>query len=102
MIFGTKPSEPQTCIGCRKPTNPNHPDYEIGYFVNRIPADDGWLCAHCGGFECNECGEDIYIDCEVRIDSGNNYHLDCARKLVRLGALTLRDIKWGFYEEGEE
>ena len=52
-----------------------------GLFVNRIPVDDGWGCAECSGFECDECGEQIYLDSEVRVegyDEGKylygNYH----------------------------
>lgn len=57
----------------------------IGKFVNRIPVDDGWGCAECSGFECDECGESIYLDTEVRVDFVDdmgkwhygNYHDDC-------------------------
>jgi len=67
----------------------------IGKFVNRIPADredeetgehlDGYACAECAGFECDECDESIYLDCETRVDfvddSGKfhygNYHTAC-------------------------
>lgn len=51
-----------------------------GLFVNRIGVDDGWGCAECSGYECDECGEQIYLDCEIRIvnDHGNAYyHEDC-------------------------
>lgn len=57
----------------------------FGLFVNRIPVDDGWGCAECSGFECDECGQKIYLDCELRVDhvdsDGNwqygNYHEEC-------------------------
>jgi hypothetical protein len=67
----------------------------VGKFVNRIPADrddyetgeykDGWACAECAGFECDECGKGIYLDCETRVEfvdeKGNyrygNYHTEC-------------------------
>lgn len=66
----------------------------IGKFVNRIGADriddqdeylDGYSCAECAGFECDECGEQIYLDSEVRVESENaqgyyiyaNYHDKC-------------------------
>ena len=26
-----------------------------GKFVNRIPADDGWMCADCQAIECDVC-----------------------------------------------
>jgi hypothetical protein len=57
-------------------------------FVNRIPADadyevtdannkiifaegeyrDGYACGECGGFLCDRCDEQIYIDCDVMAD----------------------------------
>lgn len=57
----------------------------IGKFVNRIPVDDGWGCAECSGFECDECDKQIYLDHEVRVDfidedgkyHYGNYHHDC-------------------------
>ena len=57
----------------------------VGKFVNRIPVDDGWGCAECSGFECDECGKQIYLDAEVRVDYTDdmgrwhygNYHADC-------------------------
>lgn len=27
-----------------------------GNYVNRVPADDGWLCPECLAIECDECG----------------------------------------------
>lgn len=66
----------------------------IGKFVNRIPADrddfttgvyhEGWACAECAGFECDECGQNIYLDCETRVEfiendkyHYGNYHTEC-------------------------
>ena len=87
------------CQGCGKPTNPNHPKYERGYYVNRTPADDGWLCGYCGGYECDACDKDIYVDCEVRIkEHGYNYHEECAIKLIRANRLEVCDIEWGMSE----
>lgn len=67
-----------------------------GLFVNRIGADrqegenadyiDGWACPECAGYVCDECGENIYIDEEVRVDHIDkdnntwfygNYHEKC-------------------------
>lgn len=91
--------DPQACQGCGKPTNPKHPKNERGYFVNRTPADDGWLCGHCGGFECDECDKDIYVDCEVRIkEHGYNYHEECAIKMIQEKRLEECDIEWGMSE----
>jgi len=92
--------DPQTCLGCKEPTNPSHPDYTIGHFVNRTPADDGWLCGYCGGFECDECEKDIYVDCEVRLkDCGYNYHEVCAIKLIKQGTLDESDIEYGLSDD---
>jgi len=61
----------------------------IGKFINRIPVGtedgDGWGCAECSGFECDECEKQIYLDHEVRVEfvdeAGKyrygNYHADC-------------------------
>lgn len=85
------------CIYCGESTafGATRPDGTlIGKFVNRIGADrideqdeylDGYACAECAGFECNECGKQIYLDCEVRVEAENsqgyfiygNYHAEC-------------------------
>jgi hypothetical protein len=69
------------CIYCQRSTAFNSGE---GLFVNRISADDGWACAECAGYECDECHENIYLDCEVRVDYEKdgkyhygNYHEDC-------------------------
>ena len=56
-----------------------------GLFVNRIGVDDGWGCAECSGFECDECDKSIYLDCEIRVEYTDaqgayhygNYHEEC-------------------------
>ncbi len=70
------------CVYCQRSTA-----FGSGLFVNRIPVDDGWGCAECSGFECDECGKQIYLDTEVRVESvkGNiynygNYHTECYNK----------------------
>ena len=63
----------------------NSTAFGSGRFVNRIPADDEWMCAECAGFECDECGENIGLDEELRVEyedeQGNwhygNYHEEC-------------------------
>jgi len=71
------------CIWCGESTA-----FGSGRFVNRIPSDrddeeatlDGWACAECAGYECDECGEQIYVDEEIRVDhldQYGNYHVDC-------------------------
>ena len=86
------------CIYCGDPTafGSTYKDGSlVGKFVNRIPADtedeetgeykDGYACAECAGFGCDECDEAIYLDCETRVDfqdeSGKfhygNFHTWC-------------------------
>jgi hypothetical protein len=68
------------CVWCGESTA-----FGAGKFVNRIGVDDGWGCAECSGFECDECGEQIYLDTEVRVDYTDdmgkwhygNYHEAC-------------------------
>lgn len=74
-------TETDPCRDCGRSTAFNS---GFGLFVNRIPTDDGWACAECAGFECDECGQQIYLDTEVRVDSNKdginhygNYHEDC-------------------------
>jgi hypothetical protein len=71
-----------------------------GLFVNRIPADDGWACAECSGFECDECGETIYLDCEIRVDYEDdneewhygNYHEECYNEAKHGKATTYEEV----------
>jgi len=73
-----KVSDP--CVHCDKSTAMGS-----GKFVNRIPVDDGWGCAECSGYECDECGTQIYLDSEIRVEytdtdgTGHygNYHEIC-------------------------
>ena len=71
------------CVHCGEDTS-----FGSGRFVNRIPADadygvtdkdgnvifaedeylDGYACGECGGFLCDRCDEQIYIDCDVMAD----------------------------------
>lgn len=70
-----------------------------GNFVNRIPDDDGWLCAMCAGYDCDECGEQIAVDCEIRVDYTDdmgkwhygNYHEDCYDYAKHGSAITEND-----------
>lgn len=74
-----------TAFGARRPDGTL-----IGKFVNRIPCDDGWACAECAGFECDKCGEQIYLDHEIRVDYTDdmgkwhygNYHAECHDETV--------------------
>ena len=86
------------CIYCGDPTafgSTREDGTLVGKFVNRIPADredeetgeyfDGYACGECAGYECAECHQQIYVDCETRVDfvdeAGRyvygDYHTDC-------------------------
>ena len=47
----------QKCVACSCDTSPGS-----GRFVNRIPADDGFLCTKCAAFTCDRCDQLIAID----------------------------------------
>ena len=52
----------ELCRDCGEDTS-----FGSGKFVNRIPADDGWVCAECMLFDCDECGAntlEVYT-CEI-------------------------------------
>ena len=73
------------CVWCGRSTA-----FGSGLFVNRISADreeyyegtyvDGYACAECAGFDCDECGQFIYLDTEVRTEPYGNYHEHCYNK----------------------
>jgi hypothetical protein len=50
----------ENCIECEKPTN-----FGSGRFVNRVPSDDGFVCAECMGRECDFCDQTIALDEDV-------------------------------------
>ena len=72
----------EPCVYCGRSTA-----IGSGLFVNRIGADrddfysgayiDGYACAECAGFTCDECDESIYLDTEVRTKDYGNYHEHC-------------------------
>lgn len=66
----------ETCVLCKESVA-----FGSGNFVNRIGADEGWLCAMCAGYICDECDTKIYLDTEVRVISKYgapmNYHYFC-------------------------
>jgi hypothetical protein len=58
----------------------------IGIGINRLSYDDGerngWLCGECAGYECEECGKNIYLDEDINIiipphDHNAKYHEAC-------------------------
>jgi DNA-directed RNA polymerase subunit RPC12/RpoP len=48
------------CIHCKRDTS-----FGSGLFVNRIPADDGYICPECGAYSCDRCEKPIAIDEDV-------------------------------------
>lgn len=60
----------QDCVDCKRSTI-----FGSGLFVNRVPADDGYLCAECQMIECEDCGQMVLDDYEI-ID-GDFTCLDC-------------------------
>ena len=46
--------KPNDCISCGEDTS-----FGSGRFVNRIPADDHYMCAECQMVECDMCDEKI-------------------------------------------
>lgn len=62
------------CRDCGEDTS-----FGSGKFVNRIPADDGWVCAECMLFDCDECGE---LTEEVYTGKDGGFYCDeCINKL---------------------
>jgi hypothetical protein len=61
------------CVYCGESTAAG-----FGKFVNRLPVDDGWGCADCSGFECEECEKQIYLDEDIYDkDETGHYHPAC-------------------------
>lgn len=47
----------QPCISCGHDTS-----FGGGRFVNRVPADNGFICAECCQYECDVCFGPIPLD----------------------------------------
>lgn len=72
--------------------------------INRLPTDDGYLCGNCAGFECDSCGQRIYLDEDITVEeddetkeyAGHTYkfHYDCLTPEMKAKA-----IKQGELEE---
>lgn len=60
------------CVYCGESTA-----FGFGKFVNRLPVDDGWGCAECSGFNCDECDTQIYLDAEAINEDGYHFHTAC-------------------------
>ena len=69
----------------------------VGIGVNRLGYSDpnkgidGWLCGSCAGYECDSCGENIFLDEDITIvdEEGCNekYHDDCLTPELRALAI---------------
>jgi hypothetical protein len=46
--------KPNDCIECHEDTS-----FGSGRFVNRIPADDNYMCAECQMVDCNRCNDKV-------------------------------------------
>lgn len=88
-VLENYPKVVDPCIYCGESTA-----FGSGNFVNRISGSwmndageemEGWACAGCLGYECDECGEPIGLDEEIRVDYTDengkyhygNYHEEC-------------------------
>ena len=50
----------QSCDICGRDTR-----FGSGLFVNRIPADVGYICPDCAALECDRCGKRIPVDEDI-------------------------------------
>ena len=64
-----------TCDDCGDSTA-----WGSGKFVNRVPADVGWLCADCQAIECDECGEPTIEWDHPQHDDAQIWCVDCLEK----------------------
>jgi hypothetical protein len=70
------------CLECGRGTAGVLPGTKLLVGINRVPTNDGYLCEMCAGYDCDECGGGIPVDCEVRCGDGMtsvpyNYHEHC-------------------------
>jgi hypothetical protein len=77
------------CLDCGKPTLgviQLDNGTTVGIGINRLSYDDGeregWLCGECAGYECDACGNNIYLDEDITIvmppeDHNAKYHYEC-------------------------
>jgi len=75
-----------TCIDCGDDTA-----WGSGKYVNRVPADDGYLCADCQLLECDLCEETIELDCDIKV-YGNVYCEACLVKEWQGVAMTIQNV----------
>ena len=40
-------------------------EFGSGWYVNRVPSDDGYMCAECASLECDRCDQTIPLDEDI-------------------------------------
>lgn len=78
MSVKAKAPTEQCCDECGRDTR-----FGSGLFVNRIPADVGYICPDCASLECDRCNEKIEVDEDILLDSsfGHAQALDGAYRV---------------------
>ena len=58
---------------------------------------DGWLCGSCAGYECDSCGENIFLDEDITIVNAEGwnekYHDDCLTPELRALAIEQGELE---------
>ena len=83
----------QNCVDCGNST-----EFGTGLFVNRIPADDGFLCPICAAFDCDRCDQKIPIDEDLTPDEiygEDRHYFDDGSYRVCADCLTTEEKKIG-------
>jgi len=57
------------CIECKQDTS-----FGTGKFINRIPADNGYLCSDCQELECDVCHNKVL---DYELEDGQVFCIDC-------------------------
>lgn len=89
------------CLDCGKPTlgvMTMADGSTVGIGINRLSYDEGWRCGECAGYECEECGENIYLDEDISIETEqygtNKYHEECLTTELRLLAIEQGELDY--------
>jgi hypothetical protein len=68
----------------------------LGY-VDTNEGIDGWLCGECAGYECDSCGENIFLDEDITIVNAEGwnekYHDDCLTPELRALAIEQGELE---------
>ena len=95
------------CLECGKPTLgilTLDDGSTVGIGMNRLSYSDfnngidGWLCGECAGYECEACGENIYLDEDITIvlpphDHNAKYHYDCLTPELKAMAIEQGELE---------